>query len=242
MTTDRIHLPALSGDTALFLDFDGTLAPIQDDPETVALPVGGASVLEAVATQLAGALTVISGRDIRDLSRRIPHTLWRAGGHGLEVCAPGEAPAETLPQGPADLAARLAEAVAAHSGTRLEPKGAVFAVHYRAAPQHGASLEAALAEVAGDTDDYTLQAGKMVFELKPSAANKGKALARMMQAAPFAGRTPIMVGDDTTDEDAMCVAMELGGIGIKVGEGESVAAHRLLAPGDVFTWLREALA
>lgn len=242
MTTDHTHLPGLSGDTALFLDFDGTLAPIQDDPETVALPDGGASVLEAVAAQLAGALTVISGRDIRDLSRRVPHALWRAGGHGLEVCAPGEAPAEAQPHGPAALAARLAEAVAAHSGTRLEPKGAVFAVHYRAVPDAGPSLQAALAEVARETEDYTLQAGKMVFELKPSAANKGKALARMMQAAPFAGRMPIMVGDDTTDEDAMRVAMELGGTGIKVGEGDTVAAHRLAAPGDVFTWLREALA
>ncbi|MEM9740672.1 MAG: trehalose-phosphatase, partial [Pseudomonadota bacterium] len=91
------------------------------------------------------------------------------------------------------------------------------------------------------TQDYKLQSGKMVFELKPSAANKGKALARLMAQSPFLGRQPIMVGDDTTDEDAMRVAAELGGFGIKVGEGESVAQHRLSNPREVFAWLRGCL-
>ena len=239
MTAKPSSLPPLTDQGALFLDFDGTLAPIQDDPETVALPKGGGDLLEGLAHRLRGALVVISGRDIRDLSKRVPHTLWRAGGHGLETCAPGEAPGSEPPAGPIAVAKSLAGIVAEHPGTRLEPKGAVFAIHYRAAPQQGPSLQAALAPIASETEDYKLQSGKMVFELKPTAANKGKALARIMALPDFAGRTPIMVGDDTTDEDAMTVAAQLGGHGIKVGAGDTVAHHRVDAPEDVFAWLKE---
>ncbi|MEO0786260.1 MAG: trehalose-phosphatase [Pseudomonadota bacterium] len=241
MKTTHDTLPMLSREHALFLDFDGTLAPIQDDPETVALPRGGDDLLLRLAEWLDGALTVISGRDVRDLSARVPLGLLRAGGHGLEICAPGEAPAPAPPPAPEGLADELAKAVGAHPGARLEDKGSVFAVHYRAAPHHGPSLHGALAEVAQTIPDYSLQSGKMVFELKPSGANKGKALERIMGLDPFAGRVPVMVGDDTTDEDAMGVAMTLGGFAIKVGAGESLARHRLAEPSAVFAWLEECL-
>ena len=87
------NLPRLTDRHALFLDFDGTLAPIQDDADTVRLPDGLADSLARLQDYLGGAIIIISGRDIRDLSSRVPGSLWRAGGHGLEICAPGEAPA-----------------------------------------------------------------------------------------------------------------------------------------------------
>jgi len=242
MKTDDIAPPRLTARHALFLDFDGTLAPIQDDPDTVELPAGGASTLDRLAGQLDGALAVVSGRDVRDLSARLPGGLWRAGGHGLEICQPGEAPAPRPAPGPAELEERLAEAVAGHPGTRLETKGAVYAIHYRAVPAQGAPLASALERLVDTMPDYRLQRGKMVFELKPSRAHKGKALQHLMTRAPFAGRTPVMVGDDTTDEDAMAVALQLSGLAVKVGEGESLATHRLDSPAAVFAWLQGGLA
>lgn len=83
-------LPSLSPDHALFLDFDGTLTDIQDDPDTVVLPQGGAEALVALSARIGGALAVISGRDVTDLQTRVPQELWRIGGHGLDVASPGE--------------------------------------------------------------------------------------------------------------------------------------------------------
>ena len=223
---------------ALFLDFDGTLAPLQDNPDTVLLPPQGADYLCAVSEILGGALVIISGRDIRDLSKRIPNEVWRAGGHGLDICARGEAPITQHANAPRELLERVKKIVDANQGARLEEKGTVLAVHYRQNPAIGPSLaETVEAEVA-KTQGYRFQHGKMVLELKPEAANKGRALKTIMTRPPFMGKTPIMVGDDTTDEDAMSAAGELGGFGIKVGEGPSVAKHRLKDPDAVWNWLK----
>ena len=75
------------------------------------------------------------------------------------------------------------------------------------------------------------QPGKMVVEVKPDAAHKGRALRRLAGAPPFAGRRPVMFGDDTTDEDAIAAAQDLGGLGIKVGHGATAARLRAPDPG-----------
>ena len=230
--------PVSLRDCAIFLDFDGTLAPLQDDPDTVSLPDGGESLLLALNTKLNGALVLISGRDIRDLSKRTPMELLRAGGHGLEVCEPGETPA--LAQTSIEPLARqkAEDLVAPHPGVRIEDKGPVLAVHFRQNPAVEAELLASMTALAATLPDYKAQHGKMVIELKPTRANNGMALASLMQSAPFLGRKPIMVGDDTTDEDAMQTATDLGGFGIKVGEGETCANYRMKDPEAVWGWLR----
>lgn len=232
--------PPLANDAALFLDFDGTLTHIQENPATVFLPDGGADVLLRVAKQLNGALVIISGRDIRDLATRTPSTLWRIGGHGLDVCAPGEDPAAVAHEPPETLTAALQSIVASFKSVRLEQKGAVFAIHYRAAPEIGDALHEELQQSVAAYPEYRLEHGKMVFELKPPGASKGEALTSMMRATPFAGRTPLIVGDDTTDEAAMIAAIKMGGAAIKVGDGESAARLRFDNPDAVWEWLKEA--
>lgn len=234
-------LPFLTPEHALFLDFDGTLAPLQDDPDSVALPAGGAAVLLGLSDALSGALALISGRSVQDLAVRVPSGLWRAGGHGLDICGPDEAlPAEigSAPQGMKEQIAAIVDAV---DGARLEDKGAVFAVHFRDAPTHGGALEGQLSTLLKDYDGYTVQAGKMVLEAKPERAHKGRALSHLMTLAPFKGRVPIMVGDDTTDEDAMRVARSEGGIAIKVGRGPTVADFRVIDPSVIWGWLERGM-
>ncbi|MEM8935927.1 MAG: trehalose-phosphatase [Pseudomonadota bacterium] len=225
---------------ALFLDFDGTLAPLQPNPDTVFIAEARAKSLQDLAAQLGGALAIISGRDVRDLSKRTPHSLWRIGGHGLDVCAPSAPPALQSKAPLAALRQAVESATAEKPGVRIEFKGPIMAVHYRAAPRHGEALIAELSDIVASYKDYKVQAGKMVIEVKPRAADKGAALEAMMVRAPFAGRRPIMVGDDVTDEDAFSAAAALGGFGVKVGEGVSVAQWRLPSVEDVWTWLETA--
>lgn len=237
---NRLQPPPLARDNAIFLDFDGTLAPLQDDPDTVFMPAAREQAIAAAAGALAGAVAIVSGRDIRDLVTRTPASVFRLGGHGLDWALP-DAGAPEPAAAPAGLRDALAEIARAHEGVRLEEKGAVFALHYRRAPTAGEAVAAAVDAVLAAYDNYKRQAGKMVVEAKPVAANKGAALERLMAMTPFFGRRPVMIGDDATDEDAFIVALALGGVAIKVGDGDTAAPYRLDDPDAVEGWLREMI-
>lgn len=230
----------LRPDDALFLDLDGTLAEIGPDPDAIALPRGTVDAITHLAERLGGAVAILSGRGLADLARRTPAEVWRLGGHGLEVAGPNSPlppPLDLLPA--ATLAPlRAAEAV---PGVRLELKGPVAALHYRVAPEAEALCVAAAAEAAATAPDLVVQTGKMVVEVKPAAAHKGTALLALSARRPFAGRRPVMIGDDTTDEDAIRASQSLGGLGVKVGPGASDACLRAGNPAAVRAWLaREA--
>ncbi|WP_238934621.1 trehalose-phosphatase [Maricaulis parjimensis] len=230
------------GGHALFLDFDGTLAGIQSNPDTVFLSPERIALLQSLSSRMNAALAVVSGRDVRDLDRRIPGDIWRVGGHGSDICAPGQRPRAYSPTAPDTLHRALFKLAGEHKGTRLEVKGPVLALHYREAPEAGKALCKRLTQILADQPGYSLQAGKMVFEAKPDAASKARAIARLMQMPPFRGRQPVMVGDDVTDEDGMREAIDRGGRAVKVGSGHTVAGNRLADPQQVWTWLEDALA
>jgi trehalose 6-phosphate phosphatase len=239
MTLGDLTALALESDDALFLDFDGTLTEIGPDPDAIRLDPGTATVLGGLAERLGGAVALLSGRDLRDLALRTPATVWRAGGHGLEIAKPGEAvppPSGRLPE-----AALTPLRQAALPPVRLELKGPVAALHYRAAPEAEAACLAAAEAAAATGPGLVWQHGKMVVEVKPADAHKGAALRRLAAAAPFAGRRPLMLGDDATDEDAIEAAQALGGLGVKVGPGPTAARLRTPGPAAVRAWLaREA--
>jgi trehalose 6-phosphate phosphatase len=231
---------AIGPNDALFLDFDGTLAELGPDPDAIHLPEATRRHLDSLATRLTGALALLSGRDLRDLVARTPSGVWRLGGHGLETLPPHQQSGPPPPPPPEALLAPLRE-VARLPGVRLELKGPVAALHYRAATEHGPACLAAADAAARLVPGHVTQAGKMVVEVKPASAHKGTALRRLMTEAPFAGRRPVMLGDDTTDEDAMWAALDLGGLAVKIGPGDSAAPLRSPDPAAVRAWLaREA--
>ncbi|MGH8240776.1 MAG: trehalose-phosphatase, partial [Steroidobacteraceae bacterium] len=89
--------------------------------------------------------------------------------------------------------------------------------------------------------EFTVQAGKCVFEIRPAAWTKGAAVRAFMQRAPFLNRRPIYIGDDLTDEDGFAVVNELDGISIRVGDGYVTRArHRFPGVRHVVRWLESA--
>ncbi len=220
---------------ALLLDFDGTLVDIAATPDAVLVEPGLRASLGRLRPLLGDALAVVSGRPVDQLDAllgALPYAV--AGEHGSAIRRrPGgqveQAVVPGMPPGWLEGARRIA---ADHPGAMIEPKGHGLVLHYRAVPEAGVALhEAALALLGGEIARYTIIPAKMAWEIKPRAVDKGTALRALMQQAPFAGRLPVFVGDDVTDEDGIAAAIALGGIGLRVPEdfGDPAAVRLWLA-------------
>lgn len=226
---------------ALFLDFDGTLAPLADTPDDVDVGPELIGLLADLRQRLDGRLAIVSGRSIATLRDLGFGDFLLAGTHGLEFARQGEEP-----ESPARLPAVDAVEQAFHGfaherpGILVERKSISVGLHYRGAPHH--EREAAdLAAVLAAQHDLSIQRGKMLFELRPGGADKGSAVERLMLDAPMSGGIPIFIGDDVTDEEGFAAAVRLGGAGILVGpERSTLAAYRLEQVEDVRHYLRRA--
>lgn len=237
--------PPPSIDWCLFLDVDGTLLEISDTPASVFVDAQLKELLLQVSARLNGALALVSGRSIGVMDALFAPILFPAAGlHGVE-----RRPASGVIQGAnyADThldAARktLAKFVAAHPGTLFEDKGRAIAVHFRLAPEFERDARRAVASAAGSLGaDYHVQEGKMVLEIKPRGSTKATAAVEFMREPPFAGRTPVFVGDDLTDESGFRAVETLGGVSIAVG-GRVEAEWRLPNPQAVRRWLETIAA
>ncbi|WP_426030565.1 trehalose-phosphatase [Caulobacter sp. DWP3-1-3b2] len=233
---------ALPPHAALFLDLDGTLAPIMPRPEQVGPDARRAALLDDLTRALDGRVAVVSGRALKDLDRilegRVPaiaavHGLVRRGAHGVE-CA--------KPHADLDYARGVLRDLArGDKGLLFEDKGLSVGLHYRNAPSAAeAVIEAA--ERLAQSSELVLQLGDMVAELRTPGQDKGKSVSAFLREAPFDGACPVFVGDDLTDEDGFAAAARLGGYGVLVGpERPTQAVYRLEDCGAVLDWLSVAL-
>ena len=234
-------LPPFAPDWAIFLDVDGTLLEHAERPDAVRVQSAVLRLLETLQRGAGGALALISGRAIADVDRLFaPLALPLAGQHGVERRdAAGRLHRHAFPS---DLlrraAARIGEFAARHEGLFFEDKGTNLALHFRLAPQLAGAAHSAVRQAAAQLGgDFEVQEGRMVVELKPSGRDKGVAIEEFMREPPFAGRTPVFVGDDLTDEYGFGVINRLGGYAVKVGPGASAAPYRLADAGAVRAWL-----
>ena len=233
--------PAIDPKThALFLDFDGTLVDLVDDPDKVALAPDRVERLSEMSDSLAGALAIVSGRRIADLDRFLkPLAFAAAGVHGLErrVTPDGETTFLMAPEALDPVRDALAPTLEENQRLSLEDKGTALVLHYRTAPDLADVAKTVMRNATSDRDDLVVMEGDNIVEVHPAGMDKGKALADFMGKSPFEGRIPVYLGDDTTDEFALKIVAEMGGVAIKVGTKESIAEYRLADVGDVHHWL-----
>jgi trehalose 6-phosphate phosphatase len=224
--------------SALLLDFDGTLVDLAPTPDAVVVAPGLRDTLRRLRDRLGGALAIITGRPVETVDALLgdaPYAV--AGEHGGAVRhAPGEALIRPSLPSPAPEWLQAAEQlVAAHPGTLLERKARGFALHFRAVPAAGPALHDALTALLSGSGTFELLPAHMLWEVRPRGVDKGKAVRLLLARPPFAGRKPVFIGDDVTDEDAIRAARALGGAGFQVADAFG-------SPSGVRTWLRGAAA
>ena len=227
---------------AIFTDFDGTLVELAETPDQIDVPESLHFQLERAMRDLDSAFAVITGREISDIDRYLaPLHLAIAGAHGSQRRrADGviETADPSTIMGAEEIAHAMAPLVEANPGLLLESKEAAVALHFRQAPELEDTVRMAMEEAVSGLSDFTLVPGKMVLEARPKSVSKGTALRAFMLEEPFVGRTPIFIGDDITDEDGFIAAQELGGVGIKLGEGETAARMRIADVASVLALIQ----
>ena len=241
MTVSK-KLPKPETGWAFFLDVDGTLIEIACTPEEVTVAPAVLATLANLSDAFGGALALVSGRPLKDLDRMFaPLRLPSAGLHGLERRNwDGELfRAAAPPEGLKGILKGLRDFMSRSPGVMVEDKGLSLAIHYRAAPEQEEPVRRLVAElVAAAGTAFKIQQGKKVLEIQPAGANKGDAVAAYMAERPFAGRRPVFVGDDTTDENGFAAVNRLGGHSIRVGgAGRTEARWRVDSVEDILSWL-----
>ena len=228
----------MSDDMALLLDLDGTLIDFAPTPDAVVVPQGLVAAMMTLRARLGGALAIVTGRPVEQIDALLPGVAFAvAGEHGGAIRhAPGGAiergvhdpvPAEWLDMAEARLSAL--------PGTLMERKAHGVALHFRRAPDAGVVLRGLAESLLARLPGHVLLAGNMVWEVRPRGIDKGGALRAIMARVPFAGRVPVFVGDDVTDEDAIAAAQAAGGIGLRVADAFGT-------PQGVRDWLAGAAA
>lgn len=238
-------LPPWPSRPALFLDLDGTLLEFAELPHAVETSRRYRALLQTLASLEPCAVAFVSGRPIREMDRLLaPYRFAVAGMHGNErrdaegrlVNAAIDASELALLRTP------LGAFAAGHEGTFLEDKGIGLALHYRARPELHPTVERlALSLAASLTSAFELLRGNHVVEFRPAGIDKGTAIAAFMRESPFAGRTPVFIGDDVTDEAGFELVNALGGESVKVNAGRTVAKWRLPDVDAVLGWLESCL-
>lgn len=241
-TNAAVVLGKLKKNAALFLDIDGTLLDVAPSPDLVSVPVELVGTLRQVSIGLSGAVAIITGRPVAEADQLFaPLRLVASGVHGTEIRTSPEGPVSRLADRvPSVVFERLKSVTSVSPKVWVEEKGTGIAIHYRNDPAAAPSVKAELVRLLAGVRDQQLKlcAGRKVFEVVPAGFSKGTALETLAALPQFRDRTPIMIGDDASDESAFAAAERLGGMALRVaGEHFSRDSAQFGGPAEVGAWL-----
>lgn len=213
-------------------DFDGTLSPIVSRPEEASLPERTRALLAKLSLCNLTLVSLISGRARSDLlvKSQLGDRILHVGSHGAELPI---GPDPVLTDEMQELLFQLRESLDLITrdvdGVQLEPKPFSIAVHVRRASRVDVlNVLKAVREGPGSWPGITSMNGKEMIELAVKTMNKGKAI-KVLRTEYGDHYKIIYMGDDVTDELAFR-ELRANDIGIKVGEGETIADHRIDSP------------
>ncbi|UWQ21315.1 trehalose-phosphatase [Jannaschia sp. W003] len=225
----------------LLLDFDGSLVEIADRPDGVDVPDRVQALLDRAQERLDGRVALVSGRSVESLEHFLPGFRGSiVGTHGAELRIDGtrsravewdEATVSRLQRVVADFAALRPEFL-------VEPKPSGVVLHYRQAEELGALALHFMEALSQAAEGFRLQPALMAYEIKPEGVGKDAGIKRLLGDDRH---VPIYAGDDLTDEPALGLVRERGGVSIKIGQCETVAEHRLAGPSQLLDHLERWL-
>jgi len=241
--TDKGHI-------TLFLDYDGTLSPIAKSPDEANISPKMRNLLKKISDNKNFTLTIISGRNLKDLKQRVClKNIIYCGNHGSQISGPKIKfiyPVQQQFKNVLKLIKKNLKAkLTSYKGILLEDKQLSLGVHYRLTKSDQIPLIKKLfhqiVSPYRKTGLIKIKTGKKVFEIRPAANwNKGKAVLWLLKQKPFKPDKPaqiIYIGDDTTDEDAFKV-LHKRGITVFVGKPKkSYAEYFVRNTTDIFAFL-----
>lgn len=226
------HAPEVDLNWALFLDFDGTLVDNASTLDAVVVPPDLGDALKAASIALNGALAIVSSRLLADVDRLLaPLTLPAAGEHGATIRMPDGSMDEIDMRIPYEWVQALMDVTMKMEGVVVERKVHGVVAHYRNAPRFEKQLRAVASQLIAKATAFEVIESRMAIEIHPRTVSNVRAVDRFMGAAPFAGRTPVFVGDDVVDLAGFKAVERRGGFGLDVFD------HFAGRPQEVRDWL-----
>ncbi|WP_122090618.1 trehalose-phosphatase [Halalkalicoccus subterraneus] len=219
-------------------DFDGTLAPIEPEPDDAEITPENKTLLRRIREAENTRVAVISGRALADVSERVGlEGLTYAGNHGLELRRGERSVVHPIAAKHRERIERICTILESRlsgiEGTHIENKTVTATVHYRNAPDDAIrDVRDIVRSVVSGAGDGRLRRtdGKEIVEIRPEVRwNKGMVISLLAEDYP--NWLPVYVGDDTTDESAFRSVAE--GLSVYVGEDRSNATYRIPAQAEV---------
>lgn len=244
----------------MFLDYDGTLSPIVDDPDRAFMSNKMRTTVRKLARCFPTA--IVSGR-CRDKVHSFVKLgeLYYAGSHGMDIKGPAPAKGSKYEKGdqavlfqPAseflpmidEVYKELVEKTKSTAGAKVENNKFCVSVHFRCVDEkEWIELAQDVRSVIKEYPKLRLTQGRKVLEIRPTIKwDKGKALEFLLESLGFANCTnvfPVYIGDDRTDEDAFKILRDRGqGFGILVSKipKDTNASYSLQEPEEVMSFLQ----
>ncbi|KAJ3675244.1 hypothetical protein LUZ60_004286 [Juncus effusus] len=242
----------------MFLDYDGTLSPIVDNPDLAFMDDEMRNAVRNVSNHFPTA--IVSGRSRDKVYKFVKLSeLYYAGSHGMDIRGPKRRSENTKLKPKAVLFQparkflpmirqvykQLVEKVESTPGAKVENNKFCLSVHFRCVdPQKWSALADQVNSVLKDYPNLRLTRGKKVLEIRPAIKwDKGKALEFLLESLGYADLSdvfPIYIGDDQTDEDAFKILRDRRqGIGILVSKipKDTNASYSLIEPAEVMKFL-----